>query len=225
VRVPRDGRAAIARRSALNDMPHDFHSYQPADGHRLPHDPFNAIVGPRPIGWISTRAPDGVLNLAPYSFFNAFNYTPPIIGFSSASYKDTVRNVEATGEFVWNLVTKDLVRAMNETCATVPPDVDEFALAGLTPLASTRVAAPRVAESSVSFECKVIEVRQLRTAAGAPVQSWLTLGEVVEVHIATTSLTEGVYDTAAAGHVLRGGGPADYFHIGPDQLFKLHRPK
>ncbi len=89
----------------------DFHSYEPKDGHRLPHDPFNAIVGPRPIGWISSRASDGTPNLAPYSFFNAFNYTPPIVGFSSIGYKDTVRNVEATGEFVWNLTTKRARRA------------------------------------------------------------------------------------------------------------------
>ena len=206
-------------------MTHDFHSYEPRDGHRLPHDPFNAIVGPRPIGWISTQDADGVLNLAPYSFFNAFNYTPPIVGFSSIGYKDTVRNIEATGEFVWNLTTRTLVEKMNATCAMVPPDVDEFALAGLTPLASTVVGVPRVGESPVSFECRAIEVRQLRSAAGEPVDSWLTLGEVVAVHIAKASLSAGTYDTAGAGHVLRGGGPADYFEIGPGQLFRLHRPR
>lgn len=206
-------------------MTHDIHSYEPKDGHGLPHDPFNAIVGPRPIGWISTRATDGTLNLAPYSFFNAFNYTPPIVGFSSIGYKDTVRNIEATGEFVWNLTTRALVERMNTTCAAVGPEVDEFALAGLTPIASTLIAAPRVVESPVTFECKAIEVRQLRSAAGEPVDSWLTLGEVVAVHIARASLKDGVYDTAAAGHVLRGGGPADYFEIGPEQLFKLYRPR
>lgn len=202
-----------------------FHHYEPRNGHGLPHDPFNAIVGPRPIGWISTRAVDGHLNLAPYSFFNAFNYTPPIVGFSSIGYKDTVRNIEATGEFVWNLTTRALVEQMNTTCAMVPPDVDEFALAGLTPVPSTLVNVPRVGESPVAFECRAIEVRQLRTAAGEPVDSWFTLGEVVAVHIATASLKDGVYDTAGAGHVLRGGGPADYFEIGPAQLFKLHRPR
>ena len=203
----------------------DIHSYEPKDGHGLPHDPFNAIVGPRPIGWISTRAMDGTLNLAPYSFFNAFNYTPPIIGFSSIGYKDTVRNIETTGVFVWNLTTRTLVERMNATCAAVAPDVDEFALAGLTPLASTLVEAPRVAESPVTFECRAIEVRQLRSAAGEPVDTWLVLGEVVAIHIAQASLRDGVYDTAAADHVLRGGGPADYFAIGPGQLFKLHRPR
>ncbi len=206
-------------------MSDDVHSYEPRDGHRLPHDPFNAIVGPRPIGWISTLAADGTPNLAPYSFFNAFNYTPPIVGFSSIGYKDTVRNVEATGEFVWNLTTKALVERMNATCASVAPDVDEFVLGGLTPLASTVVAAPRVAESPVTFECRAISVERLRTAAGEPVDAWLTLGEVVVVHIARASLKDGVYDTAHAGHVLRGGGPADYFDIGPTQLFRLHRPR
>ncbi len=206
-------------------MVDDVHSYEPRNGHGLPHDPFNAIVGPRPIGWISSRAADGTLNLAPYSFFNAFNYTPPIVGFSSIGYKDTVRNVEATGEFVWNLTTRTLVERMNTTCAAVPPDVDEFDLAGLTPVPSTLVAVPRVGESPVAFECRVIEVRQLRTAAGEPVDSWLTLGEVVAVHIDRALLKDGVYDTAAAGHVLRGGGPADYFTIGPGQLFKLYRPR
>jgi flavin reductase (DIM6/NTAB) family NADH-FMN oxidoreductase RutF len=206
-------------------MSDDFHYYEPRNGHGLPHDPFNAIVGPRPIGWISSRDPDGVLNLAPYSFFNAFNYIPPIVGFSSIGYKDTVRNVERTGEFVWNLTTRSLVEKMNATCAAVPAHVDEFELAGLTPAASIIVDVPRVAESPVSFECRVIEVKQLRSASGVAVDSWLTLGEVVAVHIARSALKDGVYDTASAGHVLRGGGPADYFEIGPSQLFKLYRPR
>jgi flavin reductase (DIM6/NTAB) family NADH-FMN oxidoreductase RutF len=96
-----------------------FHFYEPRDGHRLPHDPFNAIVGPRPIGWISSRSSAGVLNLAPYSFFNAFNYVPPIVGFASIGYKDTVRNIEETGVFCWNLATRPLAEQMNQTCAAV----------------------------------------------------------------------------------------------------------
>ena len=112
------------------------HFYEPRLGHRLPHDPFNAIVGPRPIGWISSRNAQGGLNLAPYSFFNGFNYVPPIIGFSSITEKDTLRNVRATGEFAWNLATQPLAQAMNASCAMVPPDVNEFELAGLTPVAS-----------------------------------------------------------------------------------------
>jgi len=201
------------------------HSYQPRQGHGLPHDPFNAIVGPRPIGWISTRSASGVNNLAPYSFFNAFNYVPPIIGFASIGYKDTLRNIEETGEFVWNLTTRALAEAMNQSCASVGPEVSEFALAGLTPMASTVVAPPRVAESPVTFECKRTQILQLQGADGAQVDTWLVLGEVVAVHIGKALLKDGVYDTAAAGHVLRGGGPADYFTVGPEQLFRMHRPR
>jgi flavin reductase (DIM6/NTAB) family NADH-FMN oxidoreductase RutF len=201
------------------------HSYQPRQGHGLPHDPFNAIVGPRPIGWISTRSASGVNNLAPYSFFNAFNYVPPIIGFASVGYKDTLRNIEETGEFVWNLTTRALAEAMNQSCASVGPEVSEFALAGLTPMASTVVAPPRVAESPVTFECKRTQILQLQGADGAQVDTWLVLGEVVAVHIDKSLLKDGVYDTAAAGHVLRGGGPADYFTVGPEQLFRMHRPR
>ncbi|ABE45686.1 Conserved protein/domain typically associated with flavoprotein oxygenases DIM6/NTAB family-like protein [Polaromonas sp. JS666] len=128
------------------------HFYEPRHGHGLPHDPFNAIVGPRPIGWISSRNAEGALNLAPYSFFNAFNYTPPIVGFASIGYKDTVRNVEQTGEFAWNLATRPLAEAMNQTCAPVPPEVSEFGLAGLTPVDSRVIEVQRVAESPVSCE-------------------------------------------------------------------------
>ncbi len=202
-----------------------FYSYEPRLGHGLPHDPFNAIVGPRPIGWISTRSASGVNNLAPYSFFNAFNYVPPIIGFASIGYKDTLRNIEETGEFVWNLTTRALADAMNQSCAAVGPEVSEFDLAGLTPLASTVVAPPRVAESPVALECKRTQILQLQGADGAQVKTWLVLGEVVAVHIDQTLLKDGVYDTAAAGHVLRGGGPADYFTVGPEQLFKMYRPR
>jgi flavin reductase (DIM6/NTAB) family NADH-FMN oxidoreductase RutF len=205
----------------MND---DIHFYEPRAGHGLPHDPFNAIVGPRPIGWISTRSHTGVPNLAPYSFFNAFNYTPPIVGFASIGYKDTVRNVEETGEFCWNLATRALAERMNATCAAVPPDVDEFALAGLTPAASRLVGVPRVAEAPVSFECRLTQLVQLQRADGQVVPSWLVLGEVVGVHIARDTLQDGVYDTAHAGHILRGGGPADYFEVGPAQLFRMSRP-
>ena len=202
-----------------------MHFYEPHLGHGLKHDPFNAIVGPRPIGWVSSRSNSGVLNLAPYSFFNAFNYVPPLIGFSSIGRKDSLNNIEANGEFVWNLVTRPLAEAMNQTCEGVPPEVDEFALAGLTPTPSRLLSVPRVAESPVSFECRCTQVVQLQTAAGATVPSWLVLGEVVGVHLDRRLLVDGVYDTAAAGHVLRGGGPADYFSVGPEQLFKMFRPQ
>jgi flavin reductase (DIM6/NTAB) family NADH-FMN oxidoreductase RutF len=201
------------------------HFYEPKDGHGLPHDPFNAIVGPRPIGWVSTRSNDGILNLAPYSFFNAFNYIPPIIGFSSTGLKDSVRNVQENGMFVWNLVTRPLAEAMNQTCAPVGPEVNEFELAGLTPAPSRVVDVPRVAESPVSFECRSTQIIQLEGLDKQKVPTWLVLGEVVGVHIADHLLKDGIYDTANAGHILRGGGPADYFSIGPEQLFKMSRPK
>ena len=201
------------------------HFYEPRAGHGLPHDPFNAIVGPRPIGWISSRDAQGRLNLAPYSFFNAFNYTPPIVGFASIGAKDTLHNVRATGEFAWNLATRPLAEAMNASCAAVPPEVDEFELAQLTPVASRLIGVPRVAESPVSFECRVTQVVQLQGVDGVPVETWLTLGEVVGVHIAASLLKDGIYDTAAAQPILRGGGPADYFGITPDQLFRMRRPR
>lgn len=202
-----------------------IHFYEPRHGHRLPHDPFNAIIGPRPIGWISSLSQAGVPNLAPYSFFNGFNYVPPIVGFASVGEKDTLRNVQETGEFAWNLATKSLAEAMNITSAALPPEVDEFALAGLTAAPSRLIRAPRVAESPVSFECQLTQIIQLQRASGETVPTWLILGEVVGVHIAEASLTNGIYDTAAAGHILRAGGPADYFSIGPEQQFRMFRPR
>ncbi len=202
----------------------DTHYYEPEHGHGLPHDPFNAIVGPRPIGWISTRDTDGGLNLAPYSFFQALCYTPPLIGFSSTGYKDTVRNAEATGEFVWNLATRPLAEHMNQTAAIVAPDVDEFALAGLTPIPSRRVAVPRVGESPVTFECKVTEIIRLKRRDGEPTDSWFTVGEVVAVHIDRRLLIDGIYDTAAAEPILRAGGPDAYFQVTNEQRFRMRRP-
>ena len=202
----------------------DRHFYEPSKGHGLPHDPFNAIVGPRPIGWVSTRGTDGSVNLAPYSFFNAFNYTPPIIGFSSTSAKDSLRNARETGEFVWNLTTRDLAERMNASCAAVPYGTNEFELAGLTPLPSRLVSVPRVAESPVHFECKVIEIIQLKSHTGVPAQGWLTLGEVVAVHIDKALLDDGIFDTFGAGIVLRAGGPSAYAAIGPETRFDMRRP-
>lgn len=202
----------------------DRHSYEPAQGHGLPHDPFNAIVGPRPIGWIASHDGQGRHNLAPYSFFNAFNYVPPIVGFASVGAKDTLRNVQHTGEFVWNLATRPLAEQMNTTCAPVGPDVDEFELAGLAWQPATKVGARRVADSPVHFECRVTQIVQLHTSAGQAVPTWLVLGEVVAVHIARALLVDGIYDTAAAQPVLRAGGPADYFGIDVAQRFRMRRP-
>ena len=206
-------------------MTTDMYFYKPSQGHGLPHDPFNAIVGPRPIGWISSQNAHGGLNLAPYSFFNAFNYTPPIIGFASIGAKDSLRNIRQTGEFCWNLATRPLAEQMNQSCAAVPPEVDEFALAGLETAASNQVAVPRVAASPVSFECRMTQIVQLQGVDGSLIETWLVLGEVVGVHIATHLLKDGVYDTAAAQPILRGGGPADYFEVSSDQLFRMFRPR
>ena len=206
-------------------MSADIHFYEPRLGHGLPHDPFNAIVGPRPIGWISSRGEGGAVNLAPYSFFNGFNYTPPIVGFASIGFKDTVRNVLQTREFVWNLATRALAEQMNASCAAVAPEVNEFELAGLTQAPSRLVGPPRVAESPVAFECRLTQSFQLQDAHGAPVDSWMVLGEVVAVHIDRAMLKDGVYDTAAARPILRGGGPADYFEISPETRFRMFRPR
>ena len=203
----------------------DHHSYEPRLGHGLAHDPFNSIVGPRPIGWISTCNAEGRANLAPYSFFNAFNYVPPIVGFASVGAKDTLRNAQATGEFVWNLVTRPLAEAMNQTSAATAPEVDEFALAGLASAHSRLVRPPRVADSPVAFECRVTQVVQLQGADRMPVETWMVFGEVVAVHIDRRLIVDGIYDTALAEPVVRGGGPADYFTIGAGQRFRMARPR
>lgn len=202
----------------------DLHSYQPKDGHGLKHDPFNAIIGPRPIGWVSSRDASGHVNLAPYSFFNAFNYTPPLIGFSSIGVKDSTRNMQATGEFVWNLATMDLAKQMNATAAHVGPEVDEFEIAGLTAVPSTLVNVPRVGESRVAFECKVTQIIELKGANGASANAFLTMGEVVAIHIDKSLIVDGVYQTALAGPILRAGRRGDYFHIKQENMFEMNRP-
>ena len=204
--------------------PKDLHFYEPRNGHGLKHDPFNAIVAPRPIGWISSRGAKGNVNLAPYSFFNGFCYKPPIIGFSSTSRKDSVQNVEETGEFVWNLATMDLAKKMNATAAHVARDVSEFDLAGLTPAPCKLVGVPRVAESPVSFECKMTQIIQLQGADGRKAEAWLTLGEVVAVHIDKAMIKDGVYQTALARPIVRVGRKGDYFVIRQDAMFEMARP-
>ncbi|KAF1024128.1 MAG: hypothetical protein GAK30_00148 [Paracidovorax wautersii] len=203
----------------------DFHFYEPRLGHGLPHDPFNAIVGPRPIGWIGSLSAEGRPNLAPYSFFNGFNYTPPIVGFASVGWKDSVRNIEATREFTWNLATRELAEAMNTSSAAVSPEVNEFTLAGLQPARSQLIAAPRVAASPVSFECRLTQLIQLQSSHGEPVETWLVLGEVVGVHIRADALDQGIYDPAATHTILRAGGPADYFEVTAATRFQMRRPR
>ena len=202
--------------------PHHF--YEPAHGHGLAHDPLNAIVAPRPIGWVSTVSGDGVPNLAPYSFFNLFNYVPPIIGFASIGWKDSAANIAETGEFVWNLATRPLAEAMNASSAMVARDVDEFALAGLDTLPSKLVAPSRVALSPVQFECRHSQTLRLTSAAGEETESWLILGEVIGVHIAASAIVDGAYDLLAAGPITRGGGWGDYFTVLPENLFRMRRP-
>ena len=205
--------------------PKDLHFYEPKNGHGLKHDPFNAIIAPRPIGWISSRGAKGNVNLAPYSFFNAFCYHPPIIGFSSTSKKDSVHNIEETGEFVWNLATMGLAKQMNATAAHVARDVSEFAIAGLTAVPGKLVNVPRVGESPVSFECRLSQIIQLQGADGGKAQAWLTLGEVVAVHIDKAFIKDGVYQTALAHPIVRAGRRGDYFEVRPEAMFEMVRPE
>lgn len=201
------------------------HYYEPGKGHGLRHDPFNSIIAPRPIGWISTLGPDGIANLAPYSFFNALNYDPPLIGFSSVGWKDSVANIEQSREFCWNLASKPLAEAMNRSCAPAPADVDEFELAGLGKAPSRLIRAPRVLESAVNFECRLSQILQLRGADGTATTTWLIIGEVVAVHIDQNLIADGIFDTLAAQPILRGGGPSDYFSIEASNRFAMRRPE
>lgn len=202
----------------------EWHFYEPANGHGLAHDPLNAIVAPRPIGWIGSVSADGVRNLAPYSFFNLLNYRPPILAFSSNGWKDSVANIEQTRAFTWNLATRGLAERMNASAATVPGDVDEFTLAGLETLPSRKIAAPRVAASPASFECVLTQLIRLETRSGEAVDTWLVIGEVVGIHIDRAMLHDGAYQTTRAHPILRGGGPVDYFEITEDARFEMKRP-
>jgi flavin reductase (DIM6/NTAB) family NADH-FMN oxidoreductase RutF len=198
------------------------HFYEPRHGHGLPHDPFKAIVAPRPIGWISTVDAAGRVNLAPYSFFNAFCEAPPIVGFSSGGRKDSQRNAEATGEFVVNLATRRHAEAMNLTSAPFPPGVSELDAAGLAAAPSRLVRPPRVADAPAALECKVVLVLPLRGLDGQPTASTLVLGQVVGVHIDPAFLKGGLFDLVAAGTIARCGYRADYAQV--TALFQMLRP-
>lgn len=195
--------------------------FEPRSGHGLPHSPFRAIVAPRPIGWISTIDTKGRVNLAPYSFFNALAENPPIIAFSSGGRKDTVRNAEATGEFVANLVTRDLVEQMNVTSAAVPAGTDEMALAALAAAPSTMVTPPRVALAAASLECKVLKVSELHDLRGAGTNWFLVTGEVIGIHYDERYLRDGKFDASMARIVAR-CGYRDYSDTAT--LFSLNRP-
>ncbi len=188
----------------------------------LPHDPFKALIAPRPIGWVTTRSKSGALNLAPYSYFNAVCDRPPIIMFSSVGRKDSVAFAEETREFVWNMPTYDLRDAMNATSASLPRGTSEFDYAGLETAPSRLVAPPRVAKSPAALECKVIEIRTVLDLHGRPTDSHLVFGQVVGVHIDERFIKNGLVDTAAMRPIAR-CGYMDYAVA--DKLFTLDRPK
>lgn len=203
-------------------MSDPFYFYDPAEGHGMAHDPFKAIVAPRLIGWISSLDREGRPNLAPYSFFGAFASQPAVIGFCSEGYKDSIRNIEQTGEFVWNLASEPLAEHMNRSSATVLPEVDEFALAGLTAAMGRRVRVPHVHESPAAIECKLLQVVRLRALDGMEMDNWLALGQVVGVHIRREFLKHGRFDTRAARPLMRAGYRGDYARIG--EMFEMVRP-
>lgn len=192
-----------------------------ANTHGLPHDPFKALVAPRPIGWISTLSRDGMRNLAPYSFFNAVSSRPNIVMFSSMDWKDSVTNARDTGEFVCSLATYDLREAMNISSIGVPADQDEFVLSGLTPAPSQLVAPPRVAESPASLECKVLSVQELQDVNGHSANHWMVLGQVVGIYISDDALTDGLFDIAKVRPLAR-CGYMDYADV--TAPFQMRRP-
>lgn len=194
----------------------------------LKHDPVKALAVPRPIGWVATLDAQGRPNLAPYSFFNLLSDRPPFVVFSSGGRKDSLRNVQATGEFTCSMATWDLREAMNMSSAPVAPGVDEFALAGLTPAASLLVKPPRVAAAPAAFECRLWKTLELPAAAPAPdgrpaAIYTLVIGEVVAVYVADQFVRNGVVDTAAMRPVAR-LGYMDYAVITPEAMFTMNRP-
>ena len=184
--------------------------YEPRNGHGLPHDPFKACVAPRPIGWISTVSPEGIPNLAPFSYFNAVLDAPPTVMFATSGphkegpLKDSARNAMETGEFVYNMVPYALREAMNQTSASVGRAVDEFELAGLEKAPSRIVKPPRVAASPIQLECKTIQVLALPTSKPG-LESRVVFGEVVGVHIHDAVLVNGQVDLRLIAPLARCG--------------------
>ncbi|TIR89180.1 MAG: flavin reductase family protein [Mesorhizobium sp.] len=185
--------------------------YEPSKGHGLPHDPSKAIVAPRPIGWISTLNKAGEINLAPYSFFNAFSTRPFIVWFSSEGAKDSATFAEETGEFVANLVSRELAEKMNRTAVDAPRGFSEFAYADLAMAPSRLVAPPRVAE-----------IFRPRALDGAETSAIVVAGEVVGVHIDDAYLRDGLFDIVRAGNVAR-LGYMDYASV--NEIFSMRRPR
>lgn len=177
--------------------------YKPEDGHGLPHNPFTAIVAPRPIGWISTHGITG-RNLAPYSFFNAVAYQPPQVMFASTGRKDSVTNIEATGVFAVNIVGEAQMRVMSETSATLPADVDEFTHAGIAADDCITIDCPRVADAPATLECQMTQVITLEGR-----DNFLILGRVTGVHLREDCLREGRF-SATLYHPVARMGYQDY---------------
>ena len=195
----------------------------------LPHDPFKALAVPRPIGWIGSLDAQGRPNLAPYSFFNAISDRPPMVMFSSAGRKDSLRNILATGEFTCSIAHWDLRDAMNLSSAPVAPGVDEFALAGLAPAASLLVKPPRVAQAPAAFECrlwKTITLPAPPARAGSteiPDSYTLVIGEVVAIYIDEQFIEDGIVLTGKMRPLAR-LGYMDFSVVTPESLFTLNRP-
>jgi flavin reductase (DIM6/NTAB) family NADH-FMN oxidoreductase RutF len=199
-----------------------FYEPQARDRGVLPHDPFKALVAPRPIGWVSTIGAGGAVNLAPYSFFNAIGEGPPMLAFSSDGPKDSATFAGEAKEFVWNLATWDLREAMNLTSATLPRGESEFDHARLEMAPSRLVAPPRVAASPCAMECRVVHAVELHDLDGNSADQYLVIGQVVGVHIDERYVTDGIVDTAAIRPIARCGYRGDYTVV--TELFDMPRP-
>jgi flavin reductase (DIM6/NTAB) family NADH-FMN oxidoreductase RutF len=189
--------------------------------HGLPHDPFKAIIAPRPIGWISSISAAGAVNLAPYSYFNGVHSKPPMVMFASESRKDSLAFVEETKEFVCNLATYALKDEMNQTSAPYPRGVDEMRAAGLTPAPCRLVKPPRVAEAPCALECKYLTTVPLHDVNGRALDGFVVIGQVVGVHIDERFIRNGLLDTAAMRPIAR-GGYHDYSVV--TESFTMRRP-
>jgi flavin reductase (DIM6/NTAB) family NADH-FMN oxidoreductase RutF len=188
---------------------------------RLPHDPFKAIVAPRPIGWVTSMNLKGQVNLAPYSYFNGVSSKPNVVMFSSEGMKDSASFIAETKEFVCNLATWDLREAMNATSAPLPRGVNEMQRAGLAPAPSRLVKPPRVAASPCALECKLIKIVPLETIDGAPLDCHVVFGQVIGVHIDDRFIVNGRLDTAAMKPIARCG--YDQYAV-VEGVFSMRRP-
>ena len=199
--------------------------YEPhKNNHGLPHDPFKAIVSPRPIGWITSMSATGEINLAPYSFFNAMSDDPPIVMFGSGGRKDSVTFIEETKEFVCNLAIWDLREQMNGTSAAYPRGVNEMKEAGLEAATSVLVKPPRIKASPCALECKWLQTVRLNDVDGNPTRRYVVIGQAVGIYIDERFIKDGLLDTAAMMPIAR-AGYFDYFVSNQRTKFSLRRPK